>query len=126
MNPTVEPDMRALHDLGAPTARHTPARGNAPGEVVPIHRTHFRPIYVMVRGLEISANVLVIVAVPTLLRRMRPFGLALSAPSVVFNLQHAPREGASSCLLSSGPLGPGFLVRCDPPARSALRTLANP
>ena len=35
-------------------------------EEVPIHRTNFRPIYVMVHGLEISADVFVLVPVHTL------------------------------------------------------------
>ena len=39
-------------------------------EVVPNHRTNFRPIYVMVRGLEISADVFVLVPGLTLPQRM--------------------------------------------------------
>ncbi len=39
-------------------------------EVVPNHRTHFRPIYVRVRGLETSADVFVLVPVPKRPQRM--------------------------------------------------------
>ena len=42
----------------------------APCKMVPIHRTGFRPIYVMARGQEISADVFALVPVPTLPRRM--------------------------------------------------------
>ena len=53
-------------------------------EVVPNHRTNFRPIHAMIRGQEISADVFVLVPVPTLPQRMGRVQTAGSPP----NCQH--------------------------------------